>query len=260
MTTLRRALLGGAAAALLAIGGAHAQGREARETAVWRHARSRHHVRHPVGAVVGSARLELEAEPRYRPVLRAAGGGRPRQEQAQGRQASLRRRRLSRDRGAARRARREVGAGREPPVAWCSPCARASCSPRSRASCRAASSRPRTSSSPSTGCARAPRSSPAYYDFLGDVVAKDKYTVVFNLKEYNAEWDYRLAWGFYSVIMPKEVADAGRHQLEERQRHRAVHADRLRAGQLQHLHARTRSTGTRRRSAARTTSCRSSTS
>ena len=50
-----------------------------------------------------------------------------------------------------------------------------------------------------------------------------------------------------------------RHQLEERQRHRAVHADRLRAGQLQHLHRRTRTTGTRRRSAARTTSCRSST-
>ena len=54
-----------------------------------------------------------------------------------------------------------------------------------------------------------PKALPTYYDFLGDVVAKDKYTVVFNLKEYTAEWDYRLAWGFYSVIMPKEVADAG---------------------------------------------------
>ena len=54
-----------------------------------------------------------------------------------------------------------------------------------------------------------PKNIATYYDFLGDVVAKDKYTVVFNLKEYNAEWDYRLAWGFYSVIMPKEVADAG---------------------------------------------------
>src|SRR4029453_2394886 len=54
-----------------------------------------------------------------------------------------------------------------------------------------------------------PKALPTYFDFLGDVVAKDKYTVVFNLKEYTAEWDYRLAWGFYSVIMPKEVADAG---------------------------------------------------
>ena len=50
---------------------------------------------------------------------------------------------------------------------------------------------------------------PATSTSSGDVVAKDKYTVVFNLKEYNAEWDYRLAWGFYSVIMPKEVVDAG---------------------------------------------------
>ena len=42
-----------------------------------------------------------------------------------------------------------------------------------------------------------------------DVVATDKYTVVFYLKEYIAEWDYRFGWGFYSAIMPKEVADAG---------------------------------------------------
>ena len=54
-----------------------------------------------------------------------------------------------------------------------------------------------------------PKNIATYYDFLGDVVAKDKYTVVFNLKEYNAEWDYRIAWGFYTVIMPKEVVDAG---------------------------------------------------
>lgn len=57
------------------------------------------------------------------------------------------------------------------------------------------------------------RSSPkhigGYYDFVGSVVARDKYTVVFNLKEYNAEWDYRLAWGFYTTITPKEVVDAG---------------------------------------------------
>ncbi len=57
------------------------------------------------------------------------------------------------------------------------------------------------------------RSSPkhigGYYDFVGSVVARDKYTVVFNFKEYNAEWDYRLAWGFYTTITPKEVVDAG---------------------------------------------------
>jgi peptide/nickel transport system substrate-binding protein len=54
-----------------------------------------------------------------------------------------------------------------------------------------------------------PKNIATYYDFVGDVVAKDKYTVVFNFKEYNAEWDYRLAWGFYSVVTPKEVVDAG---------------------------------------------------
>ena len=54
-----------------------------------------------------------------------------------------------------------------------------------------------------------PKNIATYYDFVGPVVAKDKYTVVFNLKQYNAEWDHRLAWGFYTAIMPKEVVDAG---------------------------------------------------
>ena len=57
------------------------------------------------------------------------------------------------------------------------------------------------------------RSSPkyigTYYDFVDKVEAKDKYTVVYTFKEYNAEWDYRLAWGFYSVVIPKEVVTAG---------------------------------------------------
>jgi peptide/nickel transport system substrate-binding protein len=33
--------------------------------------------------------------------------------------------------------------------------------------------------------------------------------VVFTFKNYNAEWDYRFGWGYYSGIIPKEVADAG---------------------------------------------------
>ena len=57
------------------------------------------------------------------------------------------------------------------------------------------------------------RSSPkyigTYYDFVDKVEAKDKYTVVYTFKEYNAEWDYRLAWGFYTTMTPKEVVDAG---------------------------------------------------
>ena len=57
------------------------------------------------------------------------------------------------------------------------------------------------------------RSSPknirGYFDFVDRVEAKDSHTVVYYLKEYNAEWDYRIAWGFYSVVTPKEVVDAG---------------------------------------------------
>ena len=48
--------------------------------AVRRHARGRHRLRDAVGAVVGRARLELEAQPRHRPVLRAAVRRRPVQE------------------------------------------------------------------------------------------------------------------------------------------------------------------------------------
>ncbi|HKU93694.1 MAG TPA: ABC transporter substrate-binding protein [Vineibacter sp.] len=50
---------------------------------------------------------------------------------------------------------------------------------------------------------------PTYFDFVDRVEAKDKYTVVYYFKEYNAEWDYRLAWGFYTPVTPKEVVDAG---------------------------------------------------
>ena len=42
---------------------------------------------------------------------------------------------------------------------------------------------------------------------------------------YHAEWDYRFGWGYYSPIYPEGNGRCWRHQLEERQRHRAVHAD-----------------------------------
>jgi peptide/nickel transport system substrate-binding protein len=50
---------------------------------------------------------------------------------------------------------------------------------------------------------------PTYYDHVDKVEAKDKYTVLFTFKNYNAEWDYRFGWGYYSGIVPKEVSDAG---------------------------------------------------
>jgi peptide/nickel transport system substrate-binding protein len=50
---------------------------------------------------------------------------------------------------------------------------------------------------------------PNYFDHVEKVEAIDKHTVLFTFKEYNAEWDYRFGWGYYSGIVPKEVSDAG---------------------------------------------------
>jgi peptide/nickel transport system substrate-binding protein len=56
---------------------------------------------------------------------------------------------------------------------------------------------------------RSPKKIATYFDHLEKVEARDRNTVVFTFKEYNAEWDYRFGWGYYSPIVPKEVADAG---------------------------------------------------
>ena len=57
--------------------------------------------------------------------------------------------------------------------------------------------------------ASSPKKIAAYFDHIDKVYAADKHTVVFVFKEYNAEWDYRFGWGYYSGIVPKEVVDAG---------------------------------------------------
>ncbi|WP_370637382.1 ABC transporter substrate-binding protein [Cupriavidus sp. AU9028] len=54
-----------------------------------------------------------------------------------------------------------------------------------------------------------PKKIPTYFDHLSKVEAADKHTVLFRFKEFNAEWDYRFGWGYYSGIMPREVATAG---------------------------------------------------
>lgn len=56
---------------------------------------------------------------------------------------------------------------------------------------------------------KSPKKIPEYLDHIAKVSAKDKHTVVFNFKHYNAEWDYRWGWGYYSAIVPKEVVEAG---------------------------------------------------
>lgn len=54
-----------------------------------------------------------------------------------------------------------------------------------------------------------PKVNKTSFDFIKDVAAEDKYTVVFEMSKFNAEWDYRFGYGFYSAIIPKEVVDAG---------------------------------------------------
>ena len=56
---------------------------------------------------------------------------------------------------------------------------------------------------------KSPKKIPTYFDHVDKVEAKDKHTVLFTFKNYNAEWDYRFGWGYYSAIVPKEVSDAG---------------------------------------------------
>jgi len=53
-----------------------------------------------------------------------------------------------------------------------------------------------------------PKKIPQYFDFVTSVAAPDRYTVVFNMKEYNAEWAYRFGYGYYSAIVPREVVEA----------------------------------------------------
>ena len=56
---------------------------------------------------------------------------------------------------------------------------------------------------------KSPKRIPTYFDHVEKVEATDPHIVVFTFKNYFAEWDYRFGWGYYSGIVPKEVADAG---------------------------------------------------
>ena len=60
-----------------------------------------------------------------------------------------------------------------------------------------------------TRLATSPKKIATYFDHIDKVYAVDKHTVVFQFNAFNAEWDYRFGWGYYSGVMPKEVADAG---------------------------------------------------
>lgn len=50
-----------------------------------------------------------------------------------------------------------------------------------------------------------PKKIPTYFDHIERVTARDAHTVVFELREYNAEWAYRFGYGYYSAILPREL-------------------------------------------------------
>ncbi|MBI5257848.1 MAG: ABC transporter substrate-binding protein [Burkholderiales bacterium] len=52
-----------------------------------------------------------------------------------------------------------------------------------------------------------PKKIPGYFDHIAKIEATGKHTLVFTFKQYNAEWDYRFGWGYYSAIVPKEVQE-----------------------------------------------------
>ncbi|MCX7364560.1 MAG: ABC transporter substrate-binding protein [Alphaproteobacteria bacterium] len=60
-----------------------------------------------------------------------------------------------------------------------------------------------------TRLSTSPKKIAGYFDHVEKVEATGKHTVTFTFKYFNAEWDYRFGWGYYSTITPKEVADAG---------------------------------------------------
>src|SRR5207237_3549771 len=43
------------------------------------------------------------------------------------------------------------------------------------------------------------------YAFIDKTTARDKHTLVYDLKEYVADWDLRLGYGFTASVIPKEV-------------------------------------------------------
>jgi peptide/nickel transport system substrate-binding protein len=112
--------------------------------------------------------------------------------------------------GHSRRAGREVGAQAEPAGAWRSAAQGHHVPGQARRDGRARAGGRRRGLQLRPPVNKSPKKIATYFDHVDKVEATDKHTVVFTFKNYNAEWDYRFGWGYYSGIMPKEVADAAR--------------------------------------------------
>jgi len=55
---------------------------------------------------------------------------------------------------------------------------------------------------------KSPKKIPTYFDHVDKVEATGKHSVLISFNTYNAEWDYRFGWGYYSAIVPKEVMES----------------------------------------------------
>jgi len=54
-----------------------------------------------------------------------------------------------------------------------------------------------------------PKLPKARYYWIDSITAPDKYTVLVKGNEYYADWGYVLGWGYYTLIYPPELVDAG---------------------------------------------------
>jgi len=53
-----------------------------------------------------------------------------------------------------------------------------------------------------------PRAIPFMMDFIGKAEARDKYTVIVQLKEWSADWHFPLGWGYYDAMQAPEQEKA----------------------------------------------------
>ncbi len=104
-----------------------------------------------------------------------------------------------------------------------------------------------------------PKRPPGIIDEFTKVEALDRHTVAFHMKKYVADWPFWLGYGYNASIMPKEVADAGAADWKNLNGTGPFALTEYVARQLAHLQQAAATTGTRRRSARPSSSCRSST-
>ncbi|MEM6999448.1 MAG: ABC transporter substrate-binding protein [Pseudomonadota bacterium] len=54
---------------------------------------------------------------------------------------------------------------------------------------------------------RSPKKIGGYFDHIERIEVVDRYTLIFHFTQFNAEWKYRFGYGYYSSIVPREMAN-----------------------------------------------------